>query len=356
MDSAFPPETNYLRIPEMIETRGDWPGGHSSLSSTIPPTWTTILTPITSLSPVSRLLLFFLVFNLILVNFCFFRLASILHRDPVCRRPSPSLHNPTHLLIVLGSGGHTAEMFNILSQYQQLQLDWMHRTYVVSSGDGFSASKANEFEAELAMASKKNIKRIDEATAQISSASTYDIVTVHRARRVHQSLLTTPISSLQCLLDCIQVLRGNHPDLQHEGNGKSSSTPYPDLILTNGPGTGVIVILASVFLLFFGFTGPSVSLPRSKKVMKHASSLSTSAQDSDATSSIAAAASNGDKVTFASGQMRSVYIESWARVKTLSLSGRLLKPFVDRFLVQWPQLVEREGARSHVEFVGTLVA
>ena len=33
--------------------------------------------------------------------------------------------------------------------------------------------------------------------------------------------------------------------------------------------------------------------------------------------------------------MRSIYIESWARVKTLSLSGKILRFIVGRFLVQW---------------------
>lgn len=35
---------------------------------------------------------------------------------------------------------------------------------------------------------------------------------------------------------------------------------------------------------------------------------------------------------------RIIYIESFARVSRLSLSGKLLRPFVHRFLVQWPQL------------------
>jgi hypothetical protein len=32
-----------------------------------------------------------------------------------------------------------------------------------------------------------------------------------------------------------------------------------------------------------------------------------------------------------------VYIESWARVRSLSLTARLVRPFVDRFVVQWPE-------------------
>jgi beta-1,4-N-acetylglucosaminyltransferase len=304
------------------------------LSTDIPPTWTTILTPITSLSPMSRLLLFILVFNLILINFCFFRLASVLNRDPIYRRPR-SFDNPPHLLIVLGSGGHTAEMLNILGQYRRLQHDWPQRTYVVSSGDDFSASKAREFETDM-------LSKLDEGDPNsgnpelVLEPSGYNIATVNRARRVHQSLLTTPLSSLRCLWDCIKVLRGVHPDFFPRTRNKPVKRSTPDLILTNGPGTGVIVILASIVLLFFGVAGPSASLPRSKKVMKHDTS--------------------DGKKSAQIGQMRSIYIESWARVRTLSLSGRLLKPLVDRFLVQWPQLVEKEGAGGgRVEFVGSLV-
>lgn len=33
---------------------------------------------------------------------------------------------------------------------------------------------------------------------------------------------------------------------------------------------------------------------------------------------------------------RIIYVESFARVSTLSLSGKLVRPFVDTFVVQWP--------------------
>jgi beta-1,4-N-acetylglucosaminyltransferase len=47
-----------------------------------------------------------------------------------------------------------------------------------------------------------------------------------------------------------------------------------------------------------------------------------------------------------------VYVESFARVKTLSLSGKLLYPFVDRFIVQWPGLKEKW---TRAEYLGVLV-
>ncbi|KAL2405891.1 hypothetical protein ABEF95_009680 [Exophiala dermatitidis] len=273
----------------------------------------------------------------ILLTACVIRLNHILSRRPLppprLKKPSASRsasHNsssnsttpsptPCHLLIVLGSGGHTAEMLNMLSQVPNLATDFNHRTYVISSGDDFSALKAHEFEKSLEPGSKDGSAASaslrldgtnpDHRVKQEESKSQYDIVTVHRARKVHQSILTTPVSSLLCLWDCISVLRGN----------SSHRHPYPNLILTNGPGTGVIVILASVILRFFGS-----SLDRKQK--------------------------NG-------GQMRTIFIESWARVKTLSLSGRLLRPVVDRFIVQWPQLAEQQGSRSRsrVDYIGPLV-
>jgi beta-1,4-N-acetylglucosaminyltransferase len=47
-----------------------------------------------------------------------------------------------------------------------------------------------------------------------------------------------------------------------------------------------------------------------------------------------------------------IYIESFARVDTLSLTGRLLYPFVDRFLVQWPEL---SNIFDKAEYKGLLV-
>lgn len=167
-----------------------------------------------------------------------------------------------HIMIVLGSGGHTAEMLLMLRQVEMRR--WKKRTWVTSSGDGFSAGLAVKFERDLGV----------DAKATWDS----DIVELPRARNVHQSLYTTPISSLKCLWTALQVLR--------------KQPPY--IIITNGPGTGVILILASLILRFLAIGS--------------------------------------------SWKTRCIYVESLARCKTLSFSGRLLRPFVDRFLVQWQEL------------------
>jgi beta-1,4-N-acetylglucosaminyltransferase len=46
-----------------------------------------------------------------------------------------------------------------------------------------------------------------------------------------------------------------------------------------------------------------------------------------------------------------VFVESFCRVQALSLTGKLLLPIADKFIVQWPELVA-EGSR--MEYIGTL--
>jgi UDP-N-acetylglucosamine:LPS N-acetylglucosamine transferase len=46
------------------------------------------------------------------------------------------------------------------------------------------------------------------------------------------------------------------------------------------------------------------------------------------------------------GSIRTVYIESWCRVTSPSVSGRLVYFMSDLFLVQWPGLLNRYGRRA----------
>lgn len=216
-------------------------------------------------------------------------------------RERPQPRNPgknTRLLVILGSGGHTAE---ILAALQKLDTEkFTHRSYVVSSGDAFSALKAKEYEHGLK----------DRARAVKADYGGYDIAVVPRARKIHQSLLTAPWSSLQCLASCFSVLRA--PDMRTMSESQTAQKVpfYPDLIISNGPGTAVIVILASVIMRILGFPG-------------------------------------------AASSMRTIYVESWARVRRLSLSGKILLRVVDRFIVQWESLLPATG--EYGEYLGVLV-
>lgn len=228
-------------------------------------------------------------------------------------RPRPRTRGqPTRLLIVLGSGGHTAEMLSLLHGLDPSL--YTHRSYVVSSGDDFSALKAMEFEGMLE-AERRESKR-----ASPPVPSTYDISFVPRARKIHQSLLTTPITSLRCLFACFAILYApstrqsvsSNMEREHinEWSEKAVCYRYPDLVIANGPATAVLIIAASLLLRFCNLRGTR-------------------------------------------GKMRTIYVESWARVSTLSLSGRILVTggMVNRMLVQWESLAQK----GQGEYKGALV-
>jgi len=92
---------------------------------------------------------------------------------------------------------------------------------------------------------------------------------------------------------------------------------YPHLILTNGPATATILIFAAILLRFIGLPG-------------------------------------------ASTKMRVIYVESWARVRKMSLSGKILvvTGMCERVLVQWECLAAEGVGRGgwwKKEFRGVLV-
>ncbi|KAI5784604.1 oligosaccharide biosynthesis protein Alg14 like-domain-containing protein [Geopyxis carbonaria] len=192
-----------------------------------------------------------------------------LARPPTSPPARPRRHDPTrppHLMVLLGSGGHTAEMLLLLRTLTK-SAAYM-RTYIVTSGDTLSAAKAITADA----------------------AASARVRTIPRARRVGQSWLSTPLDCVRCLAGCVRVF---------------TERGVPDVVVCNGPGSCVVMVVVAVVGRFFGVA-----------------------------------------------HTRTVYVESFARVKTLSLSGRLLYPIVDRFVVQWPGLQE---AYPRAEYRGILV-
>ena len=181
---------------------------------------------------------------------------------------------------------------------------YTNRRYVVSSGDTFSALKAAEFEDRLALRAKNKDKFY----------GGYDIKVVPRARRVHQRLTTTPFTVLRCLWVCLRTL--GEPPLQGLGTeAQRMRSPYPDLVIANGPATATVLIFASLLLRFTYMPGTATTL-------------------------------------------RCIYVESWARVRTLSLSAKLLlmTGACERVLVQWRALEKRGPSLGRgAEFRGSLV-
>ena len=201
---------------------------------------------------------------------------------------------------------------------------YTHRSYVVSSGDEFSAERAREFERGLRRGEggegggregeEKGGKKGGRNDGNDGNGNSngsgsendyegFSIHTVPRARSIHQPLLSTPFTSLRCLYACLTLLY-NHPH------------SYPDLILTNGPATALILILAATIIRFFAFM-PVIGRPGTAE------------------------------------KMRTIYIESWARVKRMSLTGRIIVwcGLCNRVIVQWKGLEERGWG----EYRGALV-
>ncbi|KAI9286472.1 oligosaccharide biosynthesis protein Alg14-like protein [Umbelopsis sp. AD052] len=104
----------------------------------------------------------------------------------------------------------------------------------------------------------------------------YFILRIPRLREVGQPLSSVPFSVIKALLGSFKILSN-----------------MPDLIICNGPGSCISICMVAYLPRLLG--------------IKH---------------------------------IRIVYVESFARVKTLSVTGRLLYPVVDNFLVQWPELLE----------------
>ncbi|KAL1718919.1 glycosyltransferase family 1 protein [Schizophyllum commune] len=138
-------------------------------------------------------------------------------------------------------------------------------------------------------------KAIDLENAK-GPCSAFSLRVLPRARRVHQPLFTVPLSAMRSFRACVYYMTVAPFTLKN---------PVADVLILNGPGTCCTLALAAYVNKFFGLRCPRV-----------------------------------------------IYVESFARVKGLSLTGKILRSFADRFIVQWPQVLQ-DGGRG--ECYGCLV-
>ena len=188
---------------------------------------------------------------------------------------------PLYILAVLGSGGHTKEML-LMMEHSFPRARTMHRRYLVTSGDHISLKHLEAFEEKI--------------KSEAESPGTYDTSIVTRARRVHQPLYTVPWSALHSILDIFPVLL-SRPEIATA----DKHMRYPDVIATNGPATGFFVALLAHLLKMFYL------VPEDK--------------------------------------MQVLFIESWARIESLSLTGKLLHytGIPDLTLVQHEAVANKYG-------------
>ena len=194
-----------------------------------------------------------------------FKPEHLLHRSNNAKKKNKK--TPKKLLVVIGSGGHTAEMMTALRSFPETKFTalFYHREYVLADTDRTSRAKIVRFEEERGGGNEE----------------CFGIHVVPRAREVGQSYLTSAFTTLRAFWHSWRVY----------------AKTKPDAVLTNGPGTCIPVLLACFLGKMFWFNG-------------------------------------GCKV---------MYVESVARTKRMSLSGRLCYGLrlADVVFVMWPELREK---------------
>jgi len=214
-------------------------------------------------------------FFLIIVVVLFLRTVRVALSSPSSQKLKRE-SDGAKLLVVIGSGGHTAEMVHILRSFlsdekktkkrDDFSNVFPKREYIFAVSDTTSVAKIERFERE---------------EVQGGTNGEYRNHFVPRAREVGQSYFTSVFTTLLAFWHSWRVYWKTKPDA----------------ILTNGPGTCVPVILACFLGKVFGYNSAC-------KVM---------------------------------------YVESVARTRRMSLSGRLCYGLrlADVVFVMWPELKEK---------------
>lgn len=252
-------------------------------------------------------------------------------------------------MIVLGSGGHTAEMLKLISNLDMRK--YQPRVYVTAATDAMSERKAHAFEGGL-------------ARGDPGGAPGYRTAVIPRSREVGQSWTSSAFSTAHAMLYAAALVFKERPDLVRgrrrrrappPGRGLACSaallapratthSPPPSAcpplvqVLVNGPGT-CIPVCVSAFVARWdcarrGVVAPtrmpqsaaaSVELRLGAKPVHHGCLTPV-----DQGLFLTEAEGFGPPFTRSAHRLlglaggRIVYVESIARVYRLSLSGKIL--------------------------------
>ncbi|XP_043268481.1 UDP-N-acetylglucosamine transferase subunit ALG14 homolog [Venturia canescens] len=166
-------------------------------------------------------------------------------------------------LVILGSGGHTTEILEIVKNLNFER--YRPRIYVYASSDNISSSKINELE---------------------TNTKDFETIKISRSREVGQSYVTSVWTTIISFKDSVQVVW----------------RVKPDLILCNGPGTCVPICVAAFLMKLMFLCSTTI-----------------------------------------------IFVESFCRVKTYSLSGKILCYIANHVIVQWPQLCK--STKNHIHLI-----
>jgi len=123
--------------------------------------------------------------------------------------------------IIIGSGGHTAEMLRIVSRLNRE--NYTPRYYIMASSDTTSENQV--------LKSENKLKSPD-----------FQLLKIPRSRHVGQSYISSVFTTLISTLYCIPLM------LRHR----------PQLILCNGPGTCVPICLIAYFMKIVFISNPTI--------------------------------------------------------------------------------------------------
>ncbi|XP_024521168.1 UDP-N-acetylglucosamine transferase subunit ALG14 homolog [Selaginella moellendorffii] len=127
-------------------------------------------------------------------------------------------------LVVLGSGGHTAEMLNVVEMLRPER--YSPRIYLAAASDNMSLPRARAAEEKSSSA----------ATLDGCLQGARHYLQIYRSREVGQSYLTSVVTTLMAIAHALWVV----------------FRIRPDVVLCNGPGTCLPVCVAAFLLKVLG--------------------------------------------------------------------------------------------------------
>ncbi|XP_061365673.1 uncharacterized protein LOC133308964 [Gastrolobium bilobum] len=143
---------------------------------------------------------------------------------PMSKRTS----KPVSTLIILGSGGHTAEMLNLLAVLQKDR--FYPRFYIAAATDNMSLQKAQLLENSLAA---ENGTRVTD---------TARFMKIYRSREVGQSYVTSVWTTLVAMVHALWLM----------------IKIRPEVILCNGPGTCIPLCAIAFIFKILGIRWSSI--------------------------------------------------------------------------------------------------
>ncbi|CAM8971444.1 unnamed protein product [Rhodiola kirilowii] len=148
----------------------------------------------------------------------------------ISRKPQRNkASTPRSTLIILGSGGHTAEMLNLLAVLRKDM--FCPRFYIAAATDNMSLQKAQKFEEEIT--SNQIVDR---------KADTTEFMQIYRSREVGQSYITSIGTTLVAIAHALWLM----------------VKLRPEVILCNGPGTCIPLCTIAFIFKVFGIRWSSV--------------------------------------------------------------------------------------------------